>query len=276
MSNITLVEAINLALARAMEEDDDCFEEEHEEEGSSEPGGDPVDARRDHKDREEKSEPADGLTGELERRLRPVDELLGVDGCLEGFAGDCHGFAEVETIAKIGDGAVPLVDGIEGCGAKEPVGEGVLTHAGSGDGEKFEEAAAAEEIEVGGVEMFGGVEAVSGGAMALPLVLDAGEAETVELYGSLGDGLFLQELRVIGGDGDEEDDGQRKPDGGKGVGLEVDPDECDQDGDEEKAEIAEADVNGFQVLDAELAIVQPLPVVLGWRDGLRHRAIITR
>ncbi len=56
------------------------------------------------------------------------------------FAEDGHVFAKVQSVAKFGDGAVPLGDFVDGGRGEEPVGEGVFAHAGAGLGEKFEEA----------------------------------------------------------------------------------------------------------------------------------------
>jgi hypothetical protein len=67
---------------------------------------------------------------------------------------------------------------------------------------------------------------------------------------------------VIDGDGDKEEYGEGEPCGWEGASLKVDPDERNQCGDEKKTEVAEADVNGFQMLNVELTGLEPLPVVL--------------
>jgi hypothetical protein len=68
-----------------------------------------------------------------------------------------------------------------------------------------------EEVEVGGVEVLGDVEALAAGAGALPAVFDPGEAVAIEIDGSLGEGLAPKEFRVEGGDSYEEKDRHAKP-----------------------------------------------------------------
>jgi hypothetical protein len=67
---------------------------------------------------------------------------------------------------------------------------------------------------------------------------------------------------VIDGDGDKEEHGEGEPCGREGVSLKVDPDERNQGGDEKEAEVAEADVYGFQMLNVEFTGLESLMVVL--------------
>jgi hypothetical protein len=133
-----------------------------------------------------------------------------------------------------------------------------------------------KEIEIGGVEVFGDIETVSALAEALPPIFDTRDSSAVEIDGTFGNGLPLQDLRVINSNDDEEENWSREPAGSKVVRPEVDPEERDLGENQDEAEIAEADVNGLEVLDVELASFLAIQVLLRWRGGLRHRAIITR
>lgn len=124
--------------------------------------------------------------------------------------------------------------------------------------------------------MLGDIEALAAGTGALPLVFDPGEAVAVEIDGSLSERLSRKELCVEGSHGYEEKNRHAKPQGREGVSRKVDPHKRGQRRRKEEAKVAEADVNGFQVPDAKLTRLKPLPVVVGGRSGLRHRAIITR
>ena len=73
------------------------------------------------------------------------------------------------------------------------MGQGLFAHAGAGLGQKFEEAAGAEEVEVGGVEMGGDIDGCGLLAVADPAVFDAGDAFAVEVCGSFGLGSFAED-----------------------------------------------------------------------------------
>ncbi len=133
-----------------------------------------------------------------------------------------------------------------------------------------------EEVEIGGVEVFGDIEAVSALAKALPTIFDTRDASVVEVDSTFGDSLSLQDLRVIDGDGDKEQNWSCEPAGTKTMRLEIDPEECNLGENQDEAKIAEADVNGLKVLDLELASLLAVQVLLRWRSELRHRVIITR
>lgn len=60
------------------------------------------------------------------------------------------------------------------------------------------------------------------------------------------------------------------------MACKVDPYKRDQRCRKEKTEVAEPDVNGFEMPDAKLARMEPLLVLIRRRSGLRHTAIITR
>jgi hypothetical protein len=81
---------------------------------------------------------------------------------------------------------------------------------------------------------------------------------------------------VIDSDGDEEHDWSCEPAGSKAVRAKIDPEECYLGENQEEANVAEADVNGLEVFDLELASFLAVQVLLRWRSGLRHRVIITR
>lgn len=258
----------------AMYGDDDSFEQENEEEGGTLAGCSPEDGCRDHEDGEEKSEPADGLAGELERGLRPLGKGFGVDSCLKVFAAGGHVFAEVEPVAEVGDGLMALLDGVQGSRFEQPGGERVFAHAGACDGEEREEAAVPKEIEIGGIEVFGDIETFSALASALPTVFDTRDSSAVEVDGTFSDSLPLQDLRVIDSDYDKEQYRNCEPDRSKAVRSEIDPEERNLGDNQEEAKIAEADVNGLKMLDLELASFLTVQVLLRWRSGLRHKSLL--
>ena len=133
-----------------------------------------------------------------------------------------------------------------------------------------------EEVEIGSVEVFGDVETVSALAEALPAIFDARDAPVIEVDGTFGGRLSLQDLRVIDSKGDEEQNWSREPTGREAVRPKVDPEESYLGENEQEAKIAEADVNSLEVPDMELASPLAVQVLLRWRSGLRHRVIITR
>ncbi len=102
-----------------------------------------------------------------------------MDADLEVFSEDCDLFAEVESAAKFGDGGVALGELRDGRGRKEPCGESLFSHPCAREGEELEEAAGAEEVEVGGIEAGVSVDVLTGlmraGLAGLrPAIFDAG------------------------------------------------------------------------------------------------------
>lgn len=195
--------------ARAVGQNYDSFEQKYEKEWGARASGDPVDGRRDHQEGEKKCCPAHGPAGKLEGCLRPGRERIGVDGGGRRLAGDCHRLAEVEAVAEVGDGLVTQIDGFDRGWVEEPVGQGVFAHTGAGEGEELEQAAMAEEIEVGGVEMIGDVEALATSADAAPFVFDTRKALAVELGAALGYRLQIKDFGVEDGYSNEQEDGHR-------------------------------------------------------------------
>jgi hypothetical protein len=133
-----------------------------------------------------------------------------------------------------------------------------------------------EDVEIGGVEVFGDVETISALAEAMPAIFDARDASVIEVDGTFGGSLSLQDLRVIYSHSDEEQNGSREPDGGEAMRSKIDPEESYLRENQQEAKIAEADVNSLEMLDLELASLLTVQVLLRWRSELRHRVIITR
>lgn len=119
-----------------------------------------------------------------------------------------------------------------------------------------------EEVEVGGVEMAGDVEAVSALTHARPPVFDASETPAVEVYGAFGERLPLQDLRVEDCGCNEEQGGSEEPTDRKTMGSEIEPDHGNLQNHQEEAKVAEAEVNSFEVGDPELASTLPLMILL--------------
>jgi hypothetical protein len=133
-----------------------------------------------------------------------------------------------------------------------------------------------EDVEIGGVEVFGDVETISALAEAMPAIFDARDASVIEVDGTFGGSLSLQDLRVIYSHSDEEQNRSREPDGGEAMRSKIDPEESYLRENQQEAKIAEADVNSLEMLDLELASLLTVQVLLRWRSELRHRVIITR
>src|SRR5580704_3717302 len=149
-------------------------------------------------------------TGHFALAFGPADERFGIEAGAEFFAHDSEIALEVEIVAEFGDELLAL----KNCGARgwrfQPSCELVFAHGEASGGEEFEEAAAAEEVEVVGVDVIGVAEALASLAGACPAVLDAGDAAAVHGGGGFcagagaNDALVNPTQNQVSGDGEPE------------------------------------------------------------------------
>jgi hypothetical protein len=208
-----------------------------------------------------------------------------VDSYLEVFAEDGHIFAKIEAVAEFVDGCVAFGDLCDRGWRQQPCGECVFAYASASEGEKLEEAALAEEIEIGGVEAGVDVDACAGPAdsglvdsglvQGDPAVFDAGEAVAIEVDGAFGAGSPSQDPGMKDSNCEKHQKSKKQPPWGESIAMEGKPG-CDQRGDDyEEAKISEADMEFFEVRYLGLADLLAFFVLLGWGvAGWRHRSII--
>jgi len=96
-----------------------------------------------------------------------------------------------------------------------------------------------------------------------PAVFDAGETFAVDVDGALGAGAFAENVRVNDRCCHEERCGSDQPPGGEGVSLEGEPGQGEGCEDEEEAEVAEAEMDRFEVSYLLLTGLLALAVLLG-------------
>ena len=188
----------------------------------------PDDGSGNGQDGEQERGPAQALPLQLRWLFGPFEQRFGVDAGLQlfFFAGDGHVFAEVQPVAKFGDGGVAVGDCSDRKRTEEPVCKGVFAHAGAGLGEKLEEAAGSEEIEIGRVEAGLGVGPLCLLAIADPAIFDAGEAFAVDSGRAFSKGPFTENLCMIGSDRDKCGEGEQQPPRGEFAPVERPP--CDK------------------------------------------------
>jgi len=68
---------------------------------------------------------------------------------------------KIELIAQFAQSSMPLCDLVNRRRREQPVRQGFLAHAGACGGEKFEQSAAAKQIEIGGIHVMRVVEAIA-------------------------------------------------------------------------------------------------------------------
>jgi hypothetical protein len=81
--------------------------------------------------------------------------------------------------------------------------ENIFSHAGTSLGEKLEETASPEEIEIGSVEAGYGIGALCLLTVADPAIFDAGQASAVDIGCAFGKGSFAKDICVVDGDRDK-------------------------------------------------------------------------
>src|SRR5580698_10484577 len=122
-------------------------------------------------------------TGHFALTFGPADERFGIEAGAEFFAHDSEIALEVEIVAEFGDELLAL----KNCGARgwrfQPSCELVFAHGKARGREEFEEAAAAKEIEIVGVDVIRVAKALASLAGAGPAILDAGDATAVHCDG---------------------------------------------------------------------------------------------
>ncbi|MGB2887582.1 MAG: hypothetical protein WBC04_07810 [Candidatus Acidiferrales bacterium] len=116
----------------------------------------------------------------------PGGEFIGFDGSANVGTEDRQVLSQIESLPQFGDGRVTLGDVVNWGGHQKPVREAVFAHPGSRDREKLEQPAAAEKVEVGGVNMIRIGEAATGCAGACPAIFDSGQASLIECLGPFG------------------------------------------------------------------------------------------
>src|SRR6185437_2568813 len=128
------------------------------------------------------SEPA---LSQAERRLRPLQESLGMNAYLFAFAEHSQVFPQIEAIAQFGDGGLSFADLPQSGRGQQPARQGVFAHACARGGEKLEQATVAEKVEIGSVNVMQVLKTVSLLSYTRPAVPEACEAMTVDVGGAL-------------------------------------------------------------------------------------------
>src|SRR5690606_17849080 len=120
------------------------------------------------------------------RLFRPVAKRFGMNADRVVVADHRPRFAQIEPIAQIACGSLALAYFVRVRGCEQPLRERALAHACPGRAEQLEQAALAEQIEVGCVDVVGVFEACAESAFAGPSILDACDPATIERNGSPG------------------------------------------------------------------------------------------
>src|ERR1700761_4416173 len=81
-------------------------------------------------------------------------------------------FAKIDLIAQLIDPCVTLADVCESCRREQPLRQGLFAHSSSRAREQLKQARVAEQIQIGGIDVMGIVEAVAGLSSAGPSVLN--------------------------------------------------------------------------------------------------------
>jgi hypothetical protein len=93
--------------------------------------------------------------------------------------------AQIEPLAQVGKAGLTLSDLCCGRRGQQPLGQGLFPHSRSRRREQIEKAAAAEEVQVRGVDMMWIQEALPRLTAADPSVVDAIKSPAVEGSGAL-------------------------------------------------------------------------------------------
>ena len=121
--------------------------------------------------------------GKDRARLGPRHEAVAVDACGDVGSRQRERFAQVERGRELGDGVAPGGDFLRRGRVRQPVGERFLAGARPRQRQQLEQRAAAEDVQVVGVQMTVVAKTVARLAGAGPPILDAREAALVELNG---------------------------------------------------------------------------------------------
>jgi hypothetical protein len=130
-----------------------------------------------------------------------LHECIWVDADFDVFAEDCYFLTETKAVAKFGDCCVALDELRNRRWGQEPISESIFAHAGAGEGEKFEEAGLAKEVEVSSVETRVNVDSDSRSGLASiglvqvnPAIFDSSESVAIEIDGAFGAGALARNL----------------------------------------------------------------------------------
>jgi hypothetical protein len=98
-----------------------------------------------------------------------------VQGDSLGLAADRQVFTQVHAVAQIRDAHVALANGRKISGGQQPARQGIFAHGGAGRAQELVQAAGAEQIQVGAIQMMWILVARAGRALAPPLVANPRE-----------------------------------------------------------------------------------------------------
>src|SRR5579863_7198078 len=111
--------------------------------------------------------------------------------------------AQIELIAELDHCRMPLADLVNRRGREQPFCECVFSHARARGREKLEQAALAEQIEVGGIHVMRVIEAFASFSEGFPAIFDAGESVLVKSDRTLRQVASPKNSGMIRGDRDE-------------------------------------------------------------------------
>ena len=125
-------------------------------------------------------DPSDPQWLEQRRRFRPRHQLVAVHARSDVGPGKRDGFAQIQEWRALGDGLLPRRDLRRHCRRCQPARKPRFAGARASDGEKLEEGAVAEQVEVVRVQMAVVAKALARFARTLPSVFDSSESALVK------------------------------------------------------------------------------------------------
>src|SRR6185437_8982162 len=210
------------------------------------------------------SEPA---LSQAERRLRPLQESLGMNAYLFAFAEHSQVFPQIEAIAQFGDGGLSFADLPQSGRGQQPARQGVFAHACARGGEKLEQATVAEKVEIGSVNVMQVLKTVSLLSYTRPAVPEACEAMTVDVGGALSMPPRSQDSGVTRRHQGKCREWNGHPPGREGVPREAPPGHRGGCNSQQQPHIADADVELLQSSHAQFALLQPARVFVSGRHA---------
>ena len=128
-----------------------------------------------------------------------MSERLSIRSDFGIFAKHGQIFAQIQLITEFRDACMPLANLLNGRRHEQPIRERVFSHASAGRGEKLEQSAFAENIEIGGINVMGIVETIASATQIVPAAFNTCQTIAVKIDRALGEFLLSQNARMIHG-----------------------------------------------------------------------------
>ncbi len=178
-------------------------------------------------------------------------------------------FSQIELLAQFIDCGMPLPDLFHRGRRKQPRRECVFPHARACGRQKLEQAALAEQVKIGGVDMMWIVKALARLTRPGPTIFNPGQRFFIKRGCALGQFARPQDPRVIPRDDPESRHRRGEPPGRESMRPKRGPRHDHRQDRQNKPDVPQANMNFLVVGNARLACVSTLHVFFGGKHWLK-------